>query len=346
MSGEKTLPPTKKKIHDARKEGQVASTPEVASGLQLAIILAYFFLRGKTLWTDLSALVLLTMDDLETETGLALERFLSALGTLLLKDFCLLGGLLLVGTFAAYQAQIGFLFSPRALIPKPEKLNPVHQFKNLFGAKALVGFLKNLGKLLLMTGIFWYLIRHYAPSFQNMVFIGPVDAMTVTVRVIFWLWGALVLCYVVFALADYAWSRHELRKQLRMSQEDMKQEHKDMEGNDEIKNERQARHKELQSGSLENTVRGATAVIRNPTHLAVCILYDEHSCPVPRVVAKGRDWRAREIVRLAEQAGIPVIENVPLARGLMKDIPVNQYISPSFFAAVAELLWMVKTVQV
>lgn len=341
MSGEKTLPPSEKKIRDAREEGQVASSPEVASGFQLAIILLYFYIWGEAIWTDLSQLILLSIDHLDQDVGLAFERFLSALMAILIKDFCFLWVLLLIGTIAAYLMQIGFLFSTKAIMPKIENLDPIGQLKKIFSAKSIVELIKNICKMLVVGSVFWYLFSHYASSFQNMVYIDPQGAVAVTAKIIFWLWGALIVCYVIFALADYSWKRHELMKKLRMSPEDMKQEYKEMEGNAEVKNQRKAFHQELQSGSLENTVKKSSAVIRNPTHIAICILYDEQTCPIPKVIAKGHDKRAREIVRIAEKSGIPIIENVPLARGLMKDVTVNHYITPSFFSAVAEIIWMI-----
>ncbi len=341
MSEEKTLPPSQKKISDAREEGQVASTPEVASGFQLAIILLYFYIWGGDIWRDLSQLLLLTIDGIDQDLALAFEKFLAALLMLLLKDFCFLALLLFFGTIAAYLMQIGFLFSAKAVMPKIENLDVMAQLKKIFSAKSIVELLKNICKMLVVGSVFWYLLSHYATSFQNMVYVSAQDAITIICKIISWLWGALIACYVVFALADYAWKRHELMKSLRMSPEDRKQESKEMEGNAEIKNKRKEMHHELQSGSLENTVKKSSAVIRNPTHIAICIHYDEQTSPVPRVIAKGKDRQALEIVRLAEKAGIPVIENIPLARGLMKEVAVGNFISPSFFAAVAEIIWMI-----
>lgn len=341
MSEEKTLPPTQKKISDAREEGQVASTPEVASGFQLAIILLYFYIWGGDIWRDLSQLVLLSIDVIDQDMTLAFEKFLAALLALILKDFCFLALLLFFGTIAAYLMQIGFLFSAKAVTPKIENLDVMAQLKKIFSAKSIVELIKNICKMLVVGSVFWYLLSHYASSFQNMVYVSPQDAITMTCKIIGWLWGALVLCYVVFALADYAWKRHELMKSLRMSPEDRKQENKEMEGNAEIKHKRKEMHQELQSGSLENTVKKSSAVIRNPTHIAICIHYDENTSPIPRIIAKGKDARALEIVRLAEKAGIPIVENIPLARGLMKEVAVGHYISPAFFSAVAEIIWMI-----
>ncbi|HDR2354469.1 TPA: EscU/YscU/HrcU family type III secretion system export apparatus switch protein [Enterobacter roggenkampii] len=346
MSEEKTLPPTQKKIDDAREEGQVASSPEVASGFQLAIILLYFYIWGDDIWGDLSRLLLVSIDVTSDDLTLAFEKFLAALSTLLLKDFCFLAVLLFFGTVAAYLMQIGFLFSSKAVMPKIENLDVMKQLKKIFSAKSIVELIKNLCKMFVVGSIFWYLLSHYAPSFQNMVFVTQEEAIKMTATIIYWLWGALILCYVVFALADYAWKRHELMKSLRMSPEDMKQEHKEMEGNMEIKHKRKEMHQELQNESLENTVRKSSAVIRNPTHIAICIHYDENTSPIPRVIAKGKDHLALEIVRFAEKAGTPVIENIPVARGLMKDIAVGNFISPTYYSAIAEILWVINAQRV
>lgn len=342
MSGEKTQAPTSKKIRDAREEGQVAKTAELAAGVQLAVILMYLYLWGDDIWQDLSDLLLFTIDKMNDPLPIAFAGFISMFGKFVFEDLIFLFAVLFFASISAYLAQIGFLFSGKAMMPKLDKLDVVKNLKNIFSVKSLVELLKNLVKMTIIGSVFYYLFCRYIPSLRNMVYIEPADAMQVTLKIIFWLWGGLVLCYIVFSLADYAYQRYELMKNLRMSHEEVKQEYKEMEGSAEVKSHRKSLHQEIQSGSLANTVKKSSAVIRNPTHLAICIYYDENITPLPVITAKGADLIARYIVDIAEKAGVPVIENVPLARGLNKEIKTGDYISPPFFSAISEILLLIK----
>jgi len=342
MSSEKTLPPSSKKIREAREEGQVAKSTELAAGVQLGIILLYLYLWGDNIWQDLSAMTLNTLDKINYPLNLALYLFLSDFKDFLLKDILFLLVILFFASALTYIAQVGFLFSVKAAMPKLEKLDVIKNLQNIFSIKSLVELIKNIIKMTTIGIIFYYLLLRYAPSLRDMVYLSPVESMHVTIKIIFWLWGALVLCYIIFFLADYAYQRYELMKSLRMSHEDVKQEYKEMEGNTEIKNHRKSLHREIQSGSLANTVKRSTAVIRNPTHVAICIYYEENITPLPQVIAKGVGELAKNIIKIAEQEGVPIIENIPLARGLNKKIPLGGYIQPAFFAAVSEILMMLK----
>ncbi|HFS5793844.1 TPA: EscU/YscU/HrcU family type III secretion system export apparatus switch protein [Citrobacter werkmanii] len=342
MSSEKTLPPTSKKIRDAREEGQVAKSNELAAGVQLAVILLYLYIFGSDIWHDLSELLILTINQIGRPLPLAFSSFISALGSFILNDLACMFLILFFASIAAYVGQIGFLFSGKAMMPKLDKLDVVKNLKNIFSVRSLVELIKNLVKMTVIGFVFYYLFIHYAPSLINMVYVKPAEAMQVTMRIIFWLWGVLVLCYIIFFLADYAFQRHELMKNLKMSHEEVKQEYKDMEGDPEIKNQRNSLQREMQSGSLANTVKKSSAVIKNPTHLAICIYYNEETTPLPKVVAKGVDHLALRMIEIAEKEGVPVIENIPLAHGLNNAISINEFITPPFFSAISEILLMIK----
>lgn len=342
MSTEKTLPPTPKKLREAREEGQVAKSNELAAGVQLAVILLYLYTFGNDIWKDLSEILLLTFDQFEQPLPTAFAVFFSALCSFFFKDLAFMFLILFFASIASYIGQIGFLFSSKSLIPKINKLDVVKNLKNILSIKSLVELLKNVVKMAVIGCAFYYLFHQYTSSLRNMVYLKPIEAMQVTVQIIFWLWGVVVLCYIVFFLADYSYQRYELLKNLKMSHEEVKKEIKEMEGNEEIKRHRHSLHQEIQSGSLAVMVKKSSAVIKNPTHLAICIYYNEDTTPLPKVVAKGADYQALKIIEIAEKEGVPVIENIPLARGLNKDIAIGQYITPPFFHAISEILAMIK----
>ncbi|EEN8474007.1 EscU/YscU/HrcU family type III secretion system export apparatus switch protein, partial [Salmonella enterica] len=125
MSTEKTLPPTPKKLREAREEGQVAKSNELAAGVQLAVILLYLYTFGNDIWKDLSEILLLTFDQFEQPLPTAFSAFFSALCSFIFKDLAFMFLILFFASIASYIGQIGFLFSSKSLIPKINKLDVV-----------------------------------------------------------------------------------------------------------------------------------------------------------------------------------------------------------------------------
>ncbi|EEW3366933.1 type III secretion protein YscU [Escherichia coli] len=127
-------------------------------------------------------------------------------------------------------------------------------------------------------------------------------------------------------------------KKMKMSKDEVKREAKDTDGNPEIKGERRRLHSEIQSGSLANNIKKSTVIVKNPTHIAICLYYKLGETPLPLVIETGKDAKALQIIKLAELYDIPVIEDIPLARSLYKNIHKGQYITEDFFEPVAQLI--------
>jgi type III secretion protein U len=205
--------------------------------------------------------------------------------------------------------------------------------------QSLFEFGKSLMKVAVLGVVFFYLIRQYTPSLAVLPMCGPPCGLALTVRLLFWLMSALVVAYVVFGGIDFAYQKYQLRKQLMMSHEEIKREVKEVEGNREIKNKRRDIHREtIESGSLSDNVKRSTAVVRNPTRIAVCLRYVSGETAVPLVIEKGRNARARRIVELAQREGVPVVEHIPVARQLMDHVEIDAPIPPDLFDAVAAIL--------
>lgn len=276
----------------------------------------------------------------------ALERMAEAvqgmLGPSLLIFVRFAGGLavlLIVTTWLAMVLQVGALVAPEVIRPKYERIDPVAKAKQLFSMQSLFEFGKSLVKVVVLGLVFFYLIRQYTPSLAVLAQCGPSCGLALTVRLMFWLMAVLVIAYVVFGGLDFAYQKYQLRKQLMMSHDEIKRESKEVEGNREIKNKRREIHREtIESGSLSDNVKRSTAVVRNPTRLAICLRYVPGETAVPLVIEKGRHARARTIVRIAEREGIPVVEHVPVARRLMDDVEIDAPIPPDLFDAVAAIL--------
>ncbi len=342
---EKTEKPTPQKLRDARKKGQVAKSTEITSGIQLASLLGYFLVEGKRLLHGFEALSTLSIEVSNADLASAAGRLAGATAELVLRFTGGIAVLVVLMTVAAVIAQTGPLLAYEAMKPSLDKLNPLANLKQMFSMRGLFELAKSITKVALLSLILFYLIRQYGPSLQFLPLCGVSCGLRMSAELLYWMWCALLGFYVVFGIADYAFQRHNTTKQLMMSIEDIKQEYKNSEGNPEIKHKRKEAHREVQSGSLAANVGKSSVVVRNPTHIAVCLFYRPPETPLPQVLEIGRGARARHIVDLADKAGVPVVENVGVARALATQTEPGGYIPSSLFEPIAQILRLVMKLQ-
>lgn len=342
---EKTEQPTQKKKRDSRQEGQVVKSMEIASGVQLLAVLAFFHFFSDAVVERVAQLMLLSAQlinqPFDNAVSLMAQALLNAGGQM----FALFGGMLALATVVSVVAQVGFMLATKAVGFKGEKINPVNNLKQIFSLHSLIELLKSSLKVVLLCLIFVYLFRYYAPTFQALPYCDPACAIPVFSTFVRWMWYALLTFYVVLGVFDYAFQSHNIMKQQRMSKEDVKQENKDMEGDPQMKKRRRDLQRELQSGSLAKNVRQSAVVVRNPTHIAICLGYDPVDMPIPRMLDKGVDARAQHIVNLALREAIPVVENIALARQLFQEVQHGEMIPESLFEPVAALLRLVLNIE-
>ncbi len=339
-SSEKNEQPTAKRIKEAREKGQVIKSVEITSGAQLLVLVAYFLVTGNTLIEQIGALFRSAIEQLPQPLIMALAHIGGECVAVLFHIVGILGGALILVTILSCVAQVGPLLATKAVEFKGEHINPINNAKQLFSMRSLFELTKSLLKVGVLTLIFGYLLMHYATSFGYLTYCGSSCAIPVFATLMSWLLGALLACYVVFSLLDYSFQRYNTMKQLKMSREDIKREHKDSDGDPEIKQKRRQLQHEVQSGSFAKNVQRSTAVVRNPTHFAVCLFYHADDAPLPVVIEKGAGERAALIIKLAEQQGVPVIENITLARALHRDVACGDTIPEPLFEPVAAILRM------
>ncbi|MCL1077856.1 EscU/YscU/HrcU family type III secretion system export apparatus switch protein [Parashewanella spongiae] len=342
--GEKTEKPTQKKIKDARNKGQVIQSTEIVTGLEMAAILAFFlafghpFLQASMHFIDVSIASINL--DFKVATDLVYGEFMVLFG----KYIGGLGLVLVIVIILGHVFQTGPVWASEAVEFKFDKLNIVNNAKQLFSMKSIFELLKNIFKVFVLSIVFYYILHKYANSFQYLPICNEECGLKVMMTLILWLWGCFVACYLLFGAADYAFQRYTTMEELKMTKEETKQEQKDTEGNPEIKQKRRETQREVASGSLASNVKKSSAVVRNPNHLAVCILYDAEEAPIPKVLEKAEDHMALHIVSLAEKNEIPVVENIGLARSLYAQVEAGDFVPESLFEPVAELLRFVMSV--
>ena len=248
-----------------------------------------------------------------------------------------------VGIFAE-MVQVGPLMAFKALKPKGDKINPVKNLKQMFSKKSLVEFLKNCLKVVFLSVLVWLVIKDATDDMTKIPTVGIAGAGAALVGMLEKLTIYTVIGFGAIALADLVFQHKQHIKQLMMSMEEIKKEYKEQEGDPHMKHHRKEVGREIVFGEDEAPAktRNATAVVTNPTHFAVAIRYDQASMPLPVVIAKGADGVARRMVQVARSCGIPVLENVPLARGLTARADVDQYIPSEFIEPVAAVLLEVR----
>lgn len=341
MAGDKSEQPTPKRMNEARKKGQVFKSRDFIQSLLFITAAAVLAAGGPTYFTELSDLMKqffqpdmmrgdMPMNAMLSRMGFAWSKFLVLSAPLL--------GALVVAAVAANFVQVKALFAAEIIKPKFEKLNPLAGFKNIFfSSRTYIELVKNLIKF---GVIFWVLYSSIKGSMRAII---PIASMRLDQTAA--LAGSLIsgLLYkvgVVFLIlggADYMIQKKLHMKNMMMSKEEVKQEYKEQEGDPHVKHMRKHLFEQLMHESVAHNVPKATAVIANPTHLAIALRYDEAAMQAPTVTAKGQDSMALRIIDIAKKHKVPVVRNIGLAHTLF-DLEIGHEIPEDMYEAVAEIL--------
>jgi type III secretion protein U len=338
---EKTEQPTSKKLRQAREEGQVAHSKDFTQTVVILALFGYILANAENIIRDLSQMILLPTNVM----GMAFEDAVNAVATQLLREsIALLVPFLLIvlglGLFIEL-AQTGMNFAFKAMMPSAKKLNVISNIKNIFSIKNVVEFLKNNLKIAILTAIIWKILADSLPAMMTLPEAGITGVGIAIATLLKSMTINVAVGYVVIAIADIAWQRHQHVKGLMMSKDEVKQEYKEAEGDPHIKHQRKHLHMEMMQEGAVHATKKASVVVTNPTHLAIAIQYDKDKTPLPVVLAKGEGYLARRMVQAAEEAGIPVLQNIPLAHALMDTAALDQYIPSELVEPVAEVLRLV-----
>jgi len=341
-SQEKEEAPSEKKREDTRKKGQVAKSTELNS--VFVLLAAIFLLRlvGPWMMRELDAHIR-EYFDLCTNAEMSMQRLIDLSQgaiVLLVKIILPFAGAILCAGVLANVVQIGLLFTFEPMIPKLEKLNPLSGIKRIFSMRTVVETIKNVLKIILIGYIAYATIKD---EYEVLVTLADVSVMMIWQFVLssaydIFLRTALVM--LIIALADYGYQRYEHEKKLKMSHQEIKEEHKQMEGDPQVKARIRALQREMSRRKMMDQVPQASVVVTNPTHLAIALQYDPENNPnsAPMVVAKGADLLALRIKKIAAENDVPIHEDKALARAMYDKVEVGQEIPYEFFTAVAEVM--------
>lgn len=342
MSGEKTEQPTAKRLREAREKGQVAHSKDFTQTLLILALFGYMLGNASNLIEALGKIVLVpsTLTDMPFEIALktALDAALREALVLVLPFVLIVLGIGMFGEFL----QVGIVLAFKKLIPSGKKLNPATNLKNIFSKKNLVESLKSAVKIAFLSVLITLVIRDALPQLMAVPHSGMAGLQAGVGGMLRTMMINVAVAYIIISLADFAWQRMQHRKQLMMSKQEVKQEFKEMEGDPHIKGKRKHLHQEMVMQGAVQSARKATVLITNPTHLAIALYYDADETPLPVVLAKGEGALAEEMMRAAREAGVPIMQNIPLARALMADAQPDQYIPSELIEPVAEVLRLVR----
>ena len=239
---------------------------------------------------------------------------------------------------AATFAQTRFLVTTEPLKPKFSKLNPLQGIKRLFSLKSLVETAKNLIKISILLYIVYLSVREMIFESSDYLYTDLSASIAHLVEVAWSMIIRIVIAFIAVAAVDFFYQRWDYEKNMMMTKQEVKEEYKQMEGDPQVKGKIKQIQRQRAQQRMMQQVPGADVVIRNPTHFAVALRYKPEEDYAPVVLAKGQDGVAMRIVEIAEEHKITVIENVPLARALYAEAELNQFIPPSLYEAVAEVL--------
>lgn len=338
MSDDKTEEPTPKKLRDAREKGQVAMSKDTVSTALLVIIFAYIWIAWGFILKDCKEMILIPSYYYGSNFLYALENISWAI---FFKIFFLLSPLLLVTVMVAIAAnflQIGPLLAFKSLIPDLNKLNPVSGMQKIFALKNVVESLKSTAKVLFL-GYLVYTVTKWMidPLFKipPTRFNGLMDIIPLLMKKFA---TYVMLAYVIVAVADFFFQKHNHHKSLMMTKDEVKREYKESEGDPHIKGKRKQIHQEMMMEDNVQNTKKSTVVVTNPTHIAIALEYKSEKKTLPRVVAKGKGFLAQRMRKAAESAGVPIMENKILARTMYDSVKVRQYIPAELIEPIAEVL--------
>lgn len=331
--------PTQRRLQKAREEGSFPTSREFLSAVQFT----GFVVLGVSFGGDLLRQVGMLMRMLLAwafSGDLTVTRLMTLLRSEIVPRFAPLmfaGAGLVILSVSAQLATTKLGVSLTKLTPDFKRLNPISKIASLPGNNLPV-FFQALLLLPLVGFVVYYEVSENLDSLLELPWMGAQPAIArigSTIETLLW---RAVMLFLVVGAGDLLWQRHRYIKQLRMSKQEIKEETKEQQGSPHVKMRIRRLQRDVARRSMMKAIPTATAVIVNPTHYAVAIQYSMESTSAPKVVAKGKNYLAARIRKRAIEAGVPIVENPPLARALYSSVDVGQEIPAHLYRAVAEIL--------
>ncbi|MFN4310463.1 MAG: flagellar biosynthesis protein FlhB [Ferrovibrio sp.] len=335
----KTEDPSSKRLADAAKQGNIAKSQEISHLFVFMAAALLLWLMGDLMSRRVIGSTLVFFEqphripiDASHLTRLAVDMMLD-LGLVVSPVL----GVFIVFSLAASIIQNPPMFTPEKIKPDIAKLSPIAGLKRIFSVQGAVEFVKNLIKVCIIGAILFAILVPELDKLEALIELDLSVILPFCITIVLKLLGSLIGIMAVVSVADYLYQRYNFMKQLRMTKQEVKDEHKETEGDPVVKARlRQLRMQRVRKRMMA-AVPEASVVITNPTHYAVALKYESGQSEAPIVVAKGVDVLARRIREIATEHKVPIVENPPLARALYK-VELDQPIPIDHYRAVAEVI--------
>ncbi|MES2608547.1 MAG: flagellar biosynthesis protein FlhB [Pseudomonadota bacterium] len=340
---QKTEAPTERKLEQAREKGQVPISKEIinwffilTSCVVMLGILPYMArsLMG-VMQPFLSAPDQMILDH-DSLKKLGKHLFTNIAPIVAFPLVIMFVVLIIVGFM-----QVGTSLSLSSLKPKMSRLSLKQGVKKIFSKNAVVEFLKTVFKTVILFAATFWLFSGHSPEIKNWTGLTFRQMFNMFEKLLFKLFMMILVILFFLGLLDYLYQRYQHTKGLRMTKQEVKEEHKDIEGDPAIKQRIRRLRMERSRNRMMKDVPTATVVITNPTHYSVALAWDPDTMDAPKVVAKGQDFVALKIREVAKEHNVPIIENPPVARALFNEVEISQDIPSEYYKAIADIIRLV-----
>lgn len=337
---EKTEPASERRLEKAREEGNVARSRELTTFVMLGTASAGLWFTAGLLSQSMNGAL---RHGLQFDRASAFDpaHMLSQTGLMALQTLMAIGplfGMMMVAAVAAPLMLGGWMFSGQAVAPKFSKLNPLSGIARMFSAQSLAELVKALAKSALIGGVAWWVVSHDIEALMALMAQPAHYALPHAMVLVAKHCALIAATLFLVALVDVPFQLWSYYRKLRMSREDVRQEHKESEGDPHIKAQIRRQQQQIAKRRMMSEVPKADIVLTNPTHFAVALKYLDNGMRAPRVVAKGTDLVAARIRELAKEHNVAILEAPPLTRSLYKHTKLGDEIPAGLYTAVAEVL--------
>jgi flagellar biosynthesis protein FlhB len=341
LANEKSEKATLKKRSDERKKGNVFVSKDAVALLSLMANFAVLNFYFPSMMSYLRTMIQRMSDDLYLINQLSIMDVHVIMIRMSSTFIMIMAPLLIVSmlvTIVGVMAQTRLLFTGSLLKFKFDRIDPIKGFKRFFSLRSVFELVKSMIKISALITIVVMIISPKIDTLQNLFYLEFSESLlflsSMITSIIFGIGGF----FAFIAVIDYGYQWYEHEKNIRMSKQDIKEEYKQIEGDPQIKGKLKERQRAISMRRMMQQVPLADVIIRNPTHYAIALKYDQKKSGAPIVLAKGMDSLAIKIIEIAQKHEITTIENKPLARGLYEAVDINMQIPEEFYHAVAEVL--------
>jgi len=332
--------PTAKKLEDARKKGQIARSRDFNTMVIIALAATALIMMGKVMVANIGEIMTVYLQpsrqDIFDPIGVV-RWFYGAMldGVWLIVPFL---ALMLIAALFAPLSIGGWAFSVETITPKLSKLNPIKGLKKVFSAKGLMELIKALAKFLLVAAVALVVIWLNMDEYLALGSMPLKPALVKAGELLTWAFLLVTIALMIISAIDVPFQIWDHKKQMKMTLQEVKDEMKDTDGKPEVKAKIRQTQREMAEARMMDAVPDADVVITNPTHFAVALKYDPQNMCAPLVLAKGADFVAANIRRVASANEILLLESPPLARALYHTTDIGKEIPHGLYVAVAQVL--------